>query len=427
MKIWLRRILALALISLGIALVFLPFNNTRSGSVEQEVVYLQKQRLLDPEKISAQYPGVEISEISGPKFNPDDYPSLWIIFNYLDQEWVNDTCEISVWNKFQESILQEKKDFRLVVFRETLINCSLKTNGENSEIAAFSYMGRYNTAIQELSNSNLKKFPSIIEAIRNINFGKESESELTPIPISEWYKMVDRYLNPMEDYQTFKFDGLFYGPKFAWDIETKEGTYVNLPITLKIIGALLLFLGLFIIRKLYFRKKEIMVNPPIIAILWDIITLLLAIPSAWLLASLLLEKLLFIPPVYADDEIIFMGVFFFFFGIPFVSLYTSRLTSQSLVIDDLGIQLKGISEMDHLSWDEIESIDFSDEYVAVSRVGFLIPRKLQKRLRIRSRSGDSLFLNEPQLQSVKKKIRKQFQIFAPDIIRDKFLSVLIKW
>ncbi len=48
MKIWLRRVVAFALISPGIALVFLPFNNICSGSVEQEVFYMQKQKLLVP-------------------------------------------------------------------------------------------------------------------------------------------------------------------------------------------------------------------------------------------------------------------------------------------------------------------------------------------------------------------------------------------
>lgn len=255
MKTWLRRVLALALISLGIALVFLPYNDKRSGSIESEVVYLQKEDLLNADSIKSQYPGVEIMAISGSELTEENYPNIWWAANYLDQKWAKDTCNISEWNKFQNTLFEEKKGFRLIVFRDALLACSTIEVKQTSKVQ-FSYLGRYNTQIKELSENDLKKYKTIIKAIDNVNFGKESVAELTPIPIKEWYKMVDRYLNPMEDSQTFKFNGIYYGPEFGWDYIEIKGSLTNLSSILKIIGIVFLVLGISIMVKLYFKISK---------------------------------------------------------------------------------------------------------------------------------------------------------------------------
>jgi len=111
MGIWLRRVFALGLISLGIALPFLPFNETRSGIIELETVSLQKEELLNPDEISAQFPGVEITDITGPELNPDDYSDLWRTFiNLKECNWTNDSSELEEWNRFQNSVLQRRSE-----------------------------------------------------------------------------------------------------------------------------------------------------------------------------------------------------------------------------------------------------------------------------------------------------------------------------
>ena len=170
-----------------------------------------------------------------------------------------------------------------------------------------------------------------------------------------------------------------------------------------------------------------MVNPQKVAFIYDVVTLLLAVPSAWLVASLILEKLLFIPPVYEDDEMYFMGVFFFCFGIPFVALFTSRLTSQSVKIDSKGVLIDSIRNKEFISWQSIESIDFSDEHILVGRLGVPMPRKLQKSLKITVKSGDSILINEPQLKSVKKRIIKCFEENVPIRLNAEFMKLINKW
>ena len=77
MKIWFRRILALALISLGISMTFLPFNNTRSGSTETESVTIEQVGFIDLNEVKKKFPEMEIIDVTGPELNADDYPNLW--------------------------------------------------------------------------------------------------------------------------------------------------------------------------------------------------------------------------------------------------------------------------------------------------------------------------------------------------------------
>ena len=426
MKIWFRRILALALLSMGIACVFLPFNDTRSGSVDQGVVYLQKEELLNPDEISIQFPEEDIIEVSGPELNPDDYPYLWWVLNDLNTDWMTDTCSLKEWISFQNVALQGEKDFRLIVFRETLIGCSV-VNESNKEAAAFAYMGKYNIHIKELSKSDLKKYPSIIKAIENIDLCNGPLSELITIPKYEWDKMVTRYLNPFKDYQTFKFEGTFYGPAFAWDTIWKTGTVAGLKTILKVIGIVITLIGFLLIRRLYFRKQGIMVNPIRVAILYDVIILLFAIPSAYMFANIVLSKTLFITSITNEDFILLMGSFFFCLGIPFVTLYTSRFTSQSVLINPDGIFVDSLLSKDSISWELLDLVELSNEYVLVSRVGMPLPKQLQKSLRLVSKEGQQLIINEPQIKSVKREIISKFEEYAPDLWKNRLSQVLSKW
>lgn len=326
MKTWLQRTISLALISLGISMIFLPFNDSRSGSVEQEVVFLQKIEMLNPDMISEQYPGIEIKDITGPELNPDDFPELFSAFINMGEDWMSESGNLMEWSRFQNVLFNEKKEFSLIVFRDALIACST-IKVEKIQKVKFSYLGRYNTQIKTLSESDLKKYKTIVMAIEDVNFGKESFSEYTPIPITEWYKMVDRYLNPMEDSQTFKFDGIYYGPEFAWDKTYMSGELKNLQAVLKIMGVLLFFIGFILARKLYQQKKEFQQSSRKKVILFDFMSLVFIIPAAYMIVNTVLKMALFIPPYIEDEFLIIIGNFFFCVGTPMLALLTSRFST----------------------------------------------------------------------------------------------------
>jgi len=431
MNVWLRRVLALWLLSLGAALIFFPYNDTRSGRIEKEVVSLRTQKLLDPNAIEARFPGQEITDITGPELNPNDYPDLWRAFINLGKDWPRDTTGGEEWNRFQAAALQKPSPWRLVVFREKLIACSMQRQpGQKADergAAEFTYLGRYNPAIKSLSESDLSGFPAIMAAVEALRSSGSPEATPAAIPRPEWDRMTKRYLNPLVDGQTFYFDGGYYGPEFGLDYVSVEGRVRGLRIGMAVMGVLCLAGGFLLVRRLYVKKAGIMVNPRRVAVLYDAIALAFAIPSAYMAVNSLLEKLLFIPWYVQDDFLVFMGTFLFIGGIPILTLYTSRFTSQGIDITPQGIAVDGMAGNVFLPWESLAGIEFSDEYVAVGRVGIMMPKKIQKRLKLKDTSGRSLLVNEPQLSSVKRKIVHKFNEHAPEALHKEVRERLAKW
>ena len=161
--------------------------------------------------------------------------------------------------------------------------------------------------------------------------------------------------------------------------------------------------------------------------LFDAITLVFGVLSAYAAANTLLFKFLHIKPMFDDDLLVFTGNFFFYFGVPFTAIYTSRFTSQSVYFDTDGITVDSLIEKQFLSWQDLEAIKLTSEYVYVSRLGQPMPKELQKSLRLDGKEGQTLLINEPQLRSVKRKIISAFRNFAPETMRAAMDETLDKW
>jgi len=216
-----------------------------------------------------------------------------------------------------------------------------------------------------------------------------------------------------------------------WDINSSinpvEGEVKYLVVFLKLLGAILTVSGLILARRLYLPKQGIMIAPPWIAILWDVITLVITVLAAYMVVCTVLSKTLFVVCYVNDNFAVFMGNFFFFFGMPLVVLYTSRFTAQTVQINADGIKVDGLFETDSLSWDAIQSFYFADEYVMVGRVGLMMPRKLQKTMVIKDTLGRELKINEPQLKSIKQDITQKLIQFAPERLREEYKDLLDGW
>jgi hypothetical protein len=431
MKFWLHRVLGVWLVSLGAALILFPYNDTRSGRIELEAVFLERQTFLDPDAIATRFPGQEITDITGPALNPDDYPDLWRVFSNLGPDWPQDTAGLEEWNRFRTKVLKAPPDRAVVVFREKLILCSAERQPvegrDKPPVVKFTYVGRYNPGIKQFSESDLSDFPAVMAAIKALEGSGSPEASPVAISRSQWDRITDRHLNPLLDGQTFRFEEAYYGPEFGWDYETVAGRVPGLRVGMVVIGVLCLAGGALFMRRLYVKKAGIMVNPRKVAILYDAIALAVAIPSAYMALTMLLEKLLFIPWYVQDDFLVFMGTFFFVGGVPILTLYTSRFTLQGIHITPEGITVDGMAGKEFMPWESLERVELSDEYIPVGRVGLMMPKKLQKRLKLKDASGRSLMVNEPQLSSVKKQIIRGFDEHAPDALRQEILECLRAW
>lgn len=410
---------------MGIAMLFLPFNNTKSGSISEEVVTLEKQIVLNPDDISAQYPGVDIVELTDSELNREAYPCVAGVIRNLRKDYPNDFCELEKWNKFQLEVLKEKSEPRLILYLHRLVYCSLD-KGKTNPVVQFKYLGDYYLKIKEFTKEDLSHYPLILDAVKHLEAADKAYSDQS-IPQGLWYKMVNKHLDPFEDAQTFKYNGNYYGPQFGWDTRYMEGEVKQLALILRIIGTIAILAGMFLARRLYNPKHGIMINPQRVAILWDVIVMIFTIVAAYMVVCTVLLKGLFVTPFFNDDFSILMGNFFFFFSVPLVAFYISRLSFQSIEIDTDGIKVDSLRGKDTISWDSLESMDFSDEYVMVGRVGVLVPRQLQKRLKIKDTAGHTIIINEPQLKSVKRDISLKFEQYAPVELIEKIKVLMNKW
>lgn len=419
MQIWLRRIIALWLIAMGIALIAFKYNNQQSGYAEKEVVYLKIENYLQPKKVKAEFPDFSPVELTGPEMNNDDFPCVWWAIYDMDETWITDTCDVAEWEKVQRIFFDENDKQNLLVFHDMLIRAE-----KYSGFVAFHYLGEYNPHLKDFSNEKMLKYPAIINAVNQLNSAEKTEAIVSA---KDWKRFVVRNLDPINDGQSFRYNGRVYGPDFGTDTTWKEEKLNALPVTLKIVGLILLILGIWLLTTVYTKRSGIMINPQRVAMLYDGVALLFGLPAAWLLASVGFEKWLYIEPFFDDEYMAFMGVFFYIFGIPFISAFTGRFTSQALVINEKGILIDNIRNKTLIAWNEIAGFDFSDEYVLVGRLGMPMPRKIQKSLKIHTKNGDAEIINEPQLKSVKEKIKKEVEKKSPVIVKEKILSILSDW
>ena len=189
----------------------------------------------------------------------------------------------------------------------------------------------------------------------------------------------------------------------------------------------MIIVGFIVLKKCYKTKPGISISPAWVTWFYDGISLVFGGAAMISVVDLGYGYVWNIGSAINDDFITFMSVFFVLFGIAILAFYTSRLTSQSVEVDENQIKLHGMFGAKKILWSDLEAFGLSDEYVLVGRAGTMIPRKLQKRLKLTSKFGDDIFINEPQVKSKKKTIIASLKSFAPKNILPEFSTLLKAW
>ena len=205
---------------------------------------------------------------------------------------------------------------------------------------------------------------------------------------------------------------------------TGAGLSLFLLITLSIV---LLLVGFYSIQTCYKTMPGMLINPLWVTRFNDSLSLVFGGASMIAVADYIFGNLWGVRSVINDDFILFMSVFFLLFGIPILAFYNSRLTFQTLEVDEKEITLHSMSGTTVVRWEEIESFKLSDEYILVGRVGILIPRTLQKRLKVISKRGDKMLINEPQIKSRKKTIIAMLKSHIPKKLLADFSDISDRW
>lgn len=196
---------------------------------------------------------------------------------------------------------------------------------------------------------------------------------------------------------------------------------------LLIFSLLMVVAGITFFGRIHQSVPGILINPRWIAILYDMILFFFSLGSSLMVITWIFMQLNSNLYHGSDDYLIFMGIYFLFIGIPFVSWYIHRLTTQSIIIDQEQIILYRSNEKSILKWKDLMACQLNDEHVMVGRAGMLIPRKLQDRLVLTGINAEELVINEPQIKSVKNKIIDEFIFHAPEEWVAEMSKLLRKW
>ncbi|UCF39047.1 MAG: hypothetical protein JSU96_09510, partial [Acidobacteriota bacterium] len=411
MLIWIRRTLALWLLSVGIVLLLFPFDSERSGSSETPVMVLEPLSLIDPGQIPERFRSLEVMEANYQVL--EQFPSLLEAVMRMNADFGEWSCTEEDWTRFAAANLPAGQGAALLVFRAKLFGIERLAEPAGSESASdellvIRFLGEYDPLVPDLTEEDLREFPAVLAAVREQD-AQGGNFDPVPISLDEWDRFHEAVISPDSYSNGFRVNGKTYQNAYTFDYVQFSGSIENLDRYLAVSGLLGIIVSVFLFRRLYFRRRGIQVNPPWVAVLWDGITVALLVVAAYPAVDTALVKILHLTPSITDDFSIFMGNFCFYFGAPFVSLFTSRLCDQSVTIGPDGIVVAGLLAEESVSWAEMEGLNLSSEYIAVGRLGLPVPKELQKCLKIDRQTGDPVFINEPQVRSVKSRLVSEIE------------------
>jgi hypothetical protein len=168
------------------------------------------------------------------------------------------------------------------------------------------------------------------------------------------------------------------------------------------------------------------INPKWVIYFSDFINLIIGILASFLVQNVILLK--FQMPVIEDEDFsLFMGVYYFVLGIPIMAFFTNTMLGQIIRISSESIESDGFLNHQKLNWNEIQDIKLKDQYLPQGRVGIIIPRKLQKKMILKSEYGDELIINEPQTKKAKSKLYAHLVLHIPDRLKSMFEDQYAVW
>ncbi|MCF8040973.1 MAG: hypothetical protein K9K65_05270 [Desulfarculaceae bacterium] len=209
----------------------------------------------------------------------------------------------------------------------------------------------------------------------------------------------------------------------CWAAEHAPGT-VALPAGLAL-AALGLVAGVWVIIKGYVSRRGFVVTPRWGVVFADVMFTLASGAMSFGLLEYCLAGWLAAPPLLEEAVQVVMS----WMLVPttaFMAFFAANMASQSLEVNQEGLTWHGPGESRFLPWEQVRGLDLHETYVAVSRVGMAMPRRLQTKLVIKGME-DNLQLYEPGLKRTKREIVAALQHHGPPRLRSDLERIALDW
>ncbi len=191
-------------------------------------------------------------------------------------------------------------------------------------------------------------------------------------------------------------------------------------------ASLFLLLGILSAKRVYARNEGIAINPGWSIYIADFIIIVALCVGSYCVIDYFLVHAFKMTSIISDAafravcSVGYLPVMLIF------SWFSANMCGQSILIDSKGIRIYYPASTAFLSWGSIEGVTLKETYVAVGRLGTLVPRKFQTNLVFIS-ADKKYSLFEPGLRSIKNRVTDRIRLFAPDRLSNDIDIIEQQW
>ena len=197
-----------------------------------------------------------------------------------------------------------------------------------------------------------------------------------------------------------------------------------LPVGLAL-AALGLLAGVWVMTKGYVSRRGFVVTPRWGVVFADVMFTLACGAMAFGMLEYCLAGWLASPPLLDEGVQVVMSWMLLPFA-AFTAFYAANMAAQSLEVTQEGITWHGPGDSRFLPWEQVRGLELHDTYVAVSRVGMVMPKRLQTKLVIRAQKDD-IYLYEPGLKRTKRGIVAALRHYGPARLGADLERISLDW
>ena len=441
---WFRKFSALLLLSLGAALVFLPFPATLEGERTEEAIRLRVELAPFTEQSARTRFGESFTKLSyeGMDGTPEIREAILGLVGQSSSrcvpswEWQDVLADHGVVDP--EGVVYS---FRDGLYR--ILSAEAKDFGAEGELVCFevAFLGAYDNEdwgpMARLDTGDLEEYPEIKGELERLAAGPipaESSPDISP---RQWRRFTRSEVDSRGDGPDFVvFDRLFWG----WITDEMVPWSLQMPWlgkTAMAIGAAFVILGLVLGVGAYratSARPGIPIASPWLGAFCDVISLVgaliftvLAIDTLWV-GPFGQASLIGLQPDWPSSQPItglhFVSVLVVFVALPLLTLWFTSLSTQRIEVNDEGVISHGALGSVSMAWQDLERIDLREQKNPFS---FTVTdfRSLQKVVKLEG-GEHSITINEPGSRILKMEIRNSLSRYAPEA-KKSLLEVLAEW
>jgi len=443
--IWFRKFAALLLLSLGAALMFLPFPASLAGERAEEVVRLSVQPAPFTEESARVRFGDSFIELSYEGM--DDFPEVReAILGVMGQNSPSRCVPSGEWQALMVDRSVVDPEGVVYAFRDGLyriMSAEAKDFGPEGVLVCFetTMLGTYDnhdwSPMARLDAADLDRYPKLKAELERLAAGPIPAEGSPDISPRQWRRFQHREVDG-RGYRPYfvVFDRLFSGWSgdvlVPWSLQTPW-----LRQTARAIGTAAVFLGLLVAVASYrtaSARPRIRVASPWLTLFCDSISLVggliftvLAIDTLWV-GPIGQPSLIGLQPEWPWAEPItgmhFVSVLVVLVVLPLLTLWFTSLSAQRIEVDGERVTSHGALGSISMPWQDLERVQLREQKnpFAFTVVDF---RSLQKVVDLEG-AEFSVTINEPGSRKRKKEILDALRLYAPE---DKMnlIEVLEEW